>query len=132
MMDKIQIKMVYILLKTWRSSSDKYIVPNPSASFLATFWPHSLLFLYTHSLIVWIPQDSLTCWLLILSIFVLPTIFLSTFISLAYNICLVIYVSAYIIIRNTVALYILDFVSFLIYLLLQTRSFKQPATLAAF
>jgi hypothetical protein len=36
----------------------------------------------------------LVCWLLILSIFVLPTIFLSTFVSFASNICLVFYVSA--------------------------------------
>ena len=59
-------------------------------------------------------------WLLTLSIFVLTTIFLSTFISFAYNSCLVFNVSvlvssAYVIIRCTVALYIFYFVSFLLY-----------------
>ena len=39
--------------------------------------------------------------------------------------------SVYVIIGRKVALYIFDFVSFLIYLFLQTRSFKQPVTLAA-
>jgi hypothetical protein len=34
-----------------------------------------LLLLSTHSLIGWILQDSLICWLTILSIFVLPTDF---------------------------------------------------------
>ena len=38
-------------------------------------------------------QYSLICWLLILSIFALPIIFFSIFISFAYNICLVFYVS---------------------------------------
>jgi hypothetical protein len=35
--------------------------------------------------------DSLICWLVILSIFVLLIIFLSTFITFAYNICYSIY-----------------------------------------
>ena len=59
----------------------------PLASILVTCSSHSLL-LYTHSSIGWIPKDSLICLLLILSIFVLPTIFISTFISFASNICL--------------------------------------------
>ena len=58
---------------------------------LATYSSHSLLLLLlllvsTHSLIDWIPKDSLICWLLILSIFILPTIFLSIFISFTTNI----------------------------------------------
>ena len=40
---------------------------NPSASILVTFSSYSLLLLSIHSLIDWIPQDSLICWLLILS-----------------------------------------------------------------
>ena len=56
------------------------------------------------------------------------------FISFTSNICLVLHVfalvsSAYVIIRSTVALYILDFVSFLIYLFLRTRSFIKSASL---
>jgi hypothetical protein len=69
--------------------------------------------------------------------FVLPTIFLSTFTSIASNICLLFYISAlvtsaYVIIGRTVTFYIFDFVSFLLYLFLLIRSFKLPATLAAF
>ena len=67
------------------------ILTNLSASILVTCWSHSLL--STHSLIGWIPQDSLICWILIQSIFVLQTIFFNTFISFASNICLVLYVS---------------------------------------
>ena len=75
--------------------------------------------------------------LLAYSIFVLPTIFLSTFIPVACNICLVFYFSTlvssvYVAIERTVALYIFEFVSFLIYLFLQTTSFRHPATLDAF
>ena len=40
------------------------ILTNISASILVTCSPHSLL-ISTHSLIGWIPQDSLICWLLI-------------------------------------------------------------------
>ena len=51
------------------------ILTNPSASILVTCSSYSLLLLSMHSITGWIPQDSLICWLLILSIFVLPTIF---------------------------------------------------------
>ena len=64
------------------------ILSDLSASILVTCWSHSVLLLCTHTLIGWILQDYQISWLLILSIFVLPTIFLSTFISLALNICL--------------------------------------------
>ena len=64
-----------------------------SRSILVSCSSHSLLLLllllFTDSLIGWIPEDSLICWLLILSVFGLPTIFLSTFILFASNICLV-------------------------------------------
>ena len=52
-----------------------------SASILVTCWSHSLL--ATHSLIGWIPQDTLICWLLIVSIFLIY-----------FQICLVFDVSA--------------------------------------
>ena len=52
------------------------ILTNLSTSILVTCWSHSLLLLSSYSLIGWILQDYLICWLLILSIFVLPTIFL--------------------------------------------------------
>ena len=90
------------------------------------------------SLIRWIPQDSLICWHLIPPIFVLPTTFLSTFISFASNVCLFFFYvsslvsSAYVKIGRTVALDTFYFISFLICFFLQTRSFKQPATIAAF
>ena len=51
----------------------------------------SLLLLFIHSLKSWILQDSPIRLVLILSISVLPTIFLRTFISFASNICLIIY-----------------------------------------
>ena len=74
--------------------------------------------------------------LLASSIFVLTTIFPSTSTSFVY-ICLVFDVSArvsraHVIIYHIVALYIFDFVSFLEELFLQTRAFKQPATLCFF
>ena len=90
-----------------------------------------------HPLINWLDTTGFSNLMTSYSIFVLPIISLSNFISFASNICLVFYVSvlvsrAYVIIGCTDALYIFDLVSFLIYLFLQTRSFKQPATLAAF
>ena len=105
------------------------ILTNLSVSILVTCSSHYLLLLSTHSLIGRILQNSLICWLLILFIFVLPTIDLSTFISFASNIYLVLDVSAlvssaYIIVERMVALYIFDLVSFFIYLFLQRRSFK--------
>ena len=112
------------LLSTGILSVD--ILTNLSASILVTYWSRSLLLLSTHSLIDWITQDALICWLLILTIFVLPTIFLSTFISFAYSMCLFfMFLPLFlVIIRRMVALYIFDSVSFLIYLVLQTGSFK--------
>ena len=66
------------------------ILTNPSASILVKYTSYSLLLFSTHS-IRWIRQDSLICWLLILSIFVLPTIFLSTFISFNSSIDLILF-----------------------------------------
>jgi Phosphoglycerol transferase and related proteins, alkaline phosphatase superfamily len=114
---------------------NSFILTNLSASILVTCSSHSFL-LSTHSLIGWIPQDSLICCLLILSIFVFQLF------SLVLLICFqhlsvffyfsALVSSAYVIIGHMIVLYIFDFVSFLIYLFLQTRSFKQTATLAAF
>ena len=68
------------------------ILTSFSASILITFWSHSLLFLLlllsTHSLIGWIAQDFLISWLLILSTFVLSTIFHSNPMSFVSNFCL--------------------------------------------
>ena len=58
---------------SWRSSSLE-ILTNLSASILVTCSFHSLFLFFTHSVLGWILQDFLICWLLILSIFVLPTI----------------------------------------------------------
>ena len=90
------------------------ILTNLSASILVSCSSHSLL-LSTHSLIGWISQDSLICWLFTLFIFVLPTIFHSTFISCTSNLFQVFDVSdlvssAYVLIVRTVALYISYFV----------------------
>ena len=91
------------------------IITNLSASIVITCWSHYLpLLLSNHSIIGWIPQDSLICWLLILCILILPTIFLNTFISIASNICLVFYVSAlvssaYVIIGCTVVYFLFCF-----------------------
>ena len=72
----------------WRSSSGSYnaleILTNLSASIFVTCSSHSLLL----SLIGWISQKYLICRLLILSIFVLSTLFVSTFISFSSNISL--------------------------------------------
>ena len=70
------------------------ILTNLSASFLVICSFHSLLLLLllllsTHSLIGWIRQDSLICWLLVLCSFVLSSVFLNTFISFASNFCLI-------------------------------------------
>ena len=73
--------------------------------------------------------DFLICFL-IPYIFVLPTIFHNSKLLLF---CMFPHIfSEYIIIGRTVVLLISYFVSFLIYFFLQTRSFKQPVTFAAF
>ena len=56
------------------------IFTNLSASILLTYSSHSLLYLDTHSLIGWIPQDYLICWLLILFFLVLSSHLLPTFV----------------------------------------------------
>ena len=68
------------------------------------------------------------------SIFVLPTVFLGTSISFAANISLgytfLLLLLVHDIIGLAVVLYIVYFVNFLVYSFFQTRTFKQPATLA--
>ena len=111
------------------------ILANHPASTLVTCSSHSLLLLSTHSFIDWIPQDTLICWLLIVCIFVLPTVllvlssdFLPTIVSYFYFYAPA--SSAYATIGLMVSLYIFVFCFLSSYL--QTRLFKQPATLAAF
>ena len=71
------------------------ILTNLLAFIVVTCSSYSLL-LSIHSLIGWIPHDSLICWLLILSIFCLANYFLSAVISFAFQIYLVFYISAFV------------------------------------
>ena len=114
------------------------ILTNLSSSILVTCSSQSLL-IFFHPVIICLDSAEFSDFLssyLFFYIFFIPTIFLSNFISFDSNICPVFYVSALVssacvIIGRRIALYIF-YASFIIYLFLQTRSFKEPGTLSTF